>query len=64
MSLIHKHWKTVITVKVRTSKIHEFSHSGLKRLAKKSERGKKALFAYSGGKTINKSPQMGKLRHA
>lgn len=41
MSLIYKHWKTVITVHVRTSKIYELSHSGLKRLAKKSEKKKK-----------------------
>lgn len=41
MSLIYEHWKTVMTVHVRASKIPEFSHSGLRRLAKESERGKK-----------------------
>lgn len=39
--MIHKHWEKIITIHVRTSKIHEFSHSGLKRLAKKSESEKK-----------------------
>lgn len=61
----HKHWEKIMTIHVRTSKIHEFSHSGLKSLAKKSEREKKkGLFAYSEGKTINKPSQMGKPQDA
>lgn len=39
MSLIYEHWKTVVTVRVSASKMHEFSHFGIKRLAKRSEPG-------------------------
>lgn len=56
-----------MTVHVRTSTIHEFSHSGLMRLSKKLEREKKktkSVFAYSEGETINNSSQIGKLKHA
>jgi len=64
MSLIYTHWKTVVTVHMSISKMHEFSHFELKRLTKKSKRGKKTLVTYSGGKTTDKLLQMGKIRCA
>lgn len=65
MSSIYKHWKTVVTAHVSTSKMHEFSHFGLKRLAKKSQRRKKPpVFTYYWGKAINKLSKTGKIRRA
>lgn len=63
MPLIYKHWKTVVTRHVSTSKMHEFSHFGLKRLAKKSGGGESYIYLLW-GETMNKLSQMGEIRRA
>lgn len=52
MSLIYKHWKTVVTVHVSTSKMHDFhildSRAGQE--VREKEKKKKLYFLTLGGK--------------